>query len=648
MAGRLCLLAVVPALCGCSGHARGPGSAEVDFLWVKSRNARGELVGGASHAVLKTEPSSSGMQVGLFESKPGGTGDLWRAATWIAALAASFAVGEDPLAHRFSVETETLSGRVDGPSAGGIFAVAIMAAYRGEKVRVDTTMTGTVNPDGAIGPAGGLPAKLAAAARIGKKRVCIPAGQTVEENELTGVKIDIAKEAVKLGLEAIPVGDLADAYFCLVGRKLELREPVRPSQMALSGRAFEQIGKEAETWLARSREAYRTSRSLARVEKFDAFWESTRAGGADATGLLKQGLVAAAYRRAVLGYAEARGLLLLTAMTEHLSLMEAGKALDVFSTVEEKSRKTLDDVFTALAGAEPAGVDSLLSLLEAYEAAITSVVSREFAKAQYGDVLRKMKEAVQARKELNELLPLFAELYPSLKEIARVETHAQRALESLSLSHEPESAGTPRAAHGGTGAALDRLDSLVQLFQGAAAANIEYFNAVFIKEVAERAQKPPEAVAAALLERELSYRQAHFNLKMPESGKMGYAASGRPASLARLAGALSSFFASSSLVTRFYSIGLKFDAGGNIAGVERAEALESALAMAERKARENAAEALRRVGTIPEAARIAYQIGLVLQEKAGYQERLEALEYFWRASVWCQVAAYLSTPARVP
>jgi hypothetical protein len=149
-------------------------------------------------------------------------------------------------------------------------------------------------------------------------------------------------------------------------------------------------------------------------------------------------------------------------------------------------------------------------------------------------------------------------------------------------------------------------------------------------------------VASVLMDKEPGYRTAQFNLKLPDSGKMGWAETGLPLSLARLAGALSSFFASSSLVAKFYSIGVKLDSGGNLAGVEREKALVATLTLAEEKARENAALALKHAGAVPESAKVAYQIAMVLRDRTGYQDKLDALEQFWRSSVWSQVAVYLA------
>lgn len=617
----------------CAGAHQGGGSVDVDFLWVKKSavNAKA-LEGGSSPATVKVEMSDSGMHVGVFESKPGGTGEMWRAAMWVAALTGTLSVQKNPLDYRYSVETQTLLGRVDGPSAGGLFAVAIMAALTGEKVRADSTMTGSVNPDGSVGPVGGIAQKLAAAAEKGKKRFCFPVGQRFEQDPVTGKNLDIKQLAEKAGVEVIEVEDLGQAFLCLTGNKVDRVDPVRRSEMSLSSEAFDLFKKKSKVWLERSQEAYSQSQKLEKNKTLDRMWAIATDDYDDADALLKEGLVAAAYWKAVTAYVTARTTLLSAAM---LGMMKKNpvEALRIFDTVEKEAKKRLDEVFTSLAAVAPQNVSQVTAMLDAYEAAITSLVSREFARMQYVQIQLQLRQAIKKGGETKQLLSLLASLYRPLSELALVEVNAQMALDNLELM---------KLQQGSKKTKLARIDDIARLFQGAASANIEYFNSIFVREVAEQVGKPEEMVSAVLLEKEPNYRTAQFNLKLPDSGKMEYAKEGIPSELAKLAGALSSFFASSTLVAKFYSIGIKFDKAGNFVGVEREKALISTLALAEEKARENAALAQRHAGEIPQSARVAYQVGMVLRDRTSYMDKLDALEHFWRSSVWSQVAVHLA------
>lgn len=66
---------------------------------------------------------------------------------------------------------------IGGPSAGGIMTVATVALLENWPLDEHTIMTGMINPDGSIGPIGGIPYKVDAAYEVGAKRFLIPKGQ---------------------------------------------------------------------------------------------------------------------------------------------------------------------------------------------------------------------------------------------------------------------------------------------------------------------------------------------------------------------------------------------------------------------------------------------------------------------------------------
>ena len=69
---------------------------------------------------------------------------------------------------------------VDGPSAGAAMTVLLAAelsAGGNTKLKQDVLMTGTINPDGTIGPVGGVPEKAIAAGQYGAKIFLVPPSQ---------------------------------------------------------------------------------------------------------------------------------------------------------------------------------------------------------------------------------------------------------------------------------------------------------------------------------------------------------------------------------------------------------------------------------------------------------------------------------------
>jgi uncharacterized protein len=97
----------------------------------------------------------------------------------LAARVAAQISGKSLSQHDFFFVVRSGSQQIGGPSAGGALAVGATAALNGWNVRPDVLMTGTINPDGSIGPVGGIPEKASAAASIGMSTFLFPAGQEI-------------------------------------------------------------------------------------------------------------------------------------------------------------------------------------------------------------------------------------------------------------------------------------------------------------------------------------------------------------------------------------------------------------------------------------------------------------------------------------
>ncbi len=65
---------------------------------------------------------------------------------------------------------------IEGPSAGGAFAVATIAALRNKTPASEVMMTGMINHDGTIGPSGKIIEKAQAAKEAGAKIFLVPVG----------------------------------------------------------------------------------------------------------------------------------------------------------------------------------------------------------------------------------------------------------------------------------------------------------------------------------------------------------------------------------------------------------------------------------------------------------------------------------------
>ena len=152
----------------------------------------------------------------------------------VAFLVASYLAGVNPYKFNVYISFNTSSLMIEGPSAGVAMTVAILAALRGDHLRKDVIATGMVNPDGTVGPVGGLLAKLEAAAKSGAKYFLIPEGQRyvyvtkIVKKQIgpaiitkeTRVPVDLYKVGEKLGVKVIQVSTIREAYWYFTGKKL--------------------------------------------------------------------------------------------------------------------------------------------------------------------------------------------------------------------------------------------------------------------------------------------------------------------------------------------------------------------------------------------------------------------------------------------
>ncbi len=71
----------------------------------------------------------------------------------------------------------------DGPSAGAAMTVLLVSELEGKKLNQKVLMTGTVEPDGSVGPVGGVAEKAQAAGKYGASIFLVPAGEATYQAE---------------------------------------------------------------------------------------------------------------------------------------------------------------------------------------------------------------------------------------------------------------------------------------------------------------------------------------------------------------------------------------------------------------------------------------------------------------------------------
>jgi len=126
----------------------------------------------------------------------------------------------------------TSSPVIGGPSAGAIMTLATISLLENWTIDKNIVMTGMINPDGSIGPIGGIPYKIDAANSVGATRFLIPKGQMIYTEMITETTIQngwnqiISKPVTRnvseyamnnYNMEVFEVGDINDVLLYATG-----------------------------------------------------------------------------------------------------------------------------------------------------------------------------------------------------------------------------------------------------------------------------------------------------------------------------------------------------------------------------------------------------------------------------------------------
>lgn len=120
---------------------------------------------------------------------------------------------------------------IGGPSAGAVLTVGTIAAVKAWPVNQSVMMTGTINPDGDVGPIGGLLEKIEAAAKEGATLFLFPEGQeNVSRLGAVGFfgapqLVSVYDHCASLGIRCMAVGHVEEAVRHITGHTFEPRAP---------------------------------------------------------------------------------------------------------------------------------------------------------------------------------------------------------------------------------------------------------------------------------------------------------------------------------------------------------------------------------------------------------------------------------------
>lgn len=557
---------------------------------------------------------ASAFRVGFFESEVGGSGPDWRAAGWMASMVAGQSHDFDPSTTQVSFD---VAGMIDGPSAGALMTVGVLAVLRGDEVRQDAAMTGTITPDGAIGAVGGIAHKIAGAAEAGKKLVLIPAGIRRQTDGNLGRLVDLIEVGEQLGIEVRPVTDVFQAYELLTGKSLP--RPADLGHPTISEAAYEVLRPKVDEWLTRHHvmvEEYNNLPEDQRYEYPDGRIEESNTLAEAARRLLVEGQMAGAARSALMASVSAvMGLEVakVNAVANERGMEEAKKLAKSATGAWAK----LDLLVEQLRDVQPATVAEAGWLIDAFVSA-----AEGYAFCILADrLIEKPAENDDAVRE----------------NVLAAAGYYQLALLDIQLSQDSIQLGKSQ-----TGPAFPsdaRMQVAAGFFQHAADANLNVLKTSVIDQVAASLEIRPEALQAGLMandERFALIRTIVDDVTPVLVNRLGDTPA---AQFVRLAAATYAYGGVSGLIAKYGSLDAKLE-NFEVVSVPKEKTLQNMLDTAEEQAR-RAIHRLQAAGIDASSAVLGYELAR-LQRDRELGERLEALENYWNIYIHAQVVAKLA------
>ena len=620
----------------------GQSKATVDAMFVKI-GGTAPATGGMTPVKLATatNPERS-VQVGIYEEFAGGTGPQWRAGVWVSAIVAATELGKDLTDFTFSA---TSGGYIDGASASGLMTGGFLASMTGVAVDPTVTMTGIINPDGTIGPVGGIPEKFLGSIEKGKKRLGYPIGMRYAKSEASGNEVDLVKLAQDHGAEAVEIADVHQAYKLLTGKELPATVPVDEADMALDPETTKDLEKKYKEWQQRLAAEWATILTLDSVGRLPALISTlrdyTKHYQDEAEQLHKKGFVGAAYSRMLYAWVFATST---TATYEVLSKVRAGNisgAVSTLTTLDQLDQNTTA-VFEKIGALKPNTLGGHLQMMAAFKAALRSWVYRQFATSAvqsttaYLETLTQVGSAQLGSEELADRV--VNAVAPTVLYVGRTAAETTLAIQQLDFEHEDSVKYM---------CSIPNVQRMSTSFQSAAVAGLNYFDTLLVEPLATSEKISEDDARQRIAIAEPDYLVAYLSSKlanaegMPKELKLAWGEHSLAWGLMQLAGSELAFYDSSELIAKYYSLGVHTDSNSKIDKIEYAKAFTNMLATAERNARANARAARIAAGAIPIQAKLAYQLATV--EKDGdLTEQVDALSEYWASSAFSQTAVMLA------
>ncbi len=575
--------------------------------------------GSTTPTKIEVRPASQPgqLRVGFFEEEVGGIGPQWHASGWVAVLLSSMLSGTDPTDYEFAF---SVGGYIDGPSAGALMTVGVLAALRGDSVREDATMTGTINPDGTIGPVGGIPQKLEGAAAAGKTLVLVPVGQRYDYDINEGRFVDLVEKGRKLGIEVREVSNIYEAYELLTGSPLP-RPDVPMSSPAFPPKAYDRMEAKAKEWYSRYEQGRNEFLTFPQ-EIQDLFAEQVQQADQSAEKSLEamtQGLAAVAYSHAWEAASAMEQVNLAAAILERYltnGLNDAVDYLQATMSVETELKALVD----FLQAETPRTVSDQLALFDAYSEIGIAEGLRLVANDVVVDLLQNA--------------PFYSE-EEILSQLITAASYYTFASDYVQLARDAVDVGMGF----GSAPAADEETTLriAETLRRAAEANMALFESTIVEPWGQGLGVSLDTARRVWQSSEPYYLFANAARVGIET--LGEQVGKGPEAAPLIFGHSQSAYAlSAMLIAKHYSLGAQVDENLNVTGYQNEKALVEMLDFADRRAR----ELINLAGEDASISALFYYENARMLRQGDAEDQLSALSYYWQASLLAQIGAYLS------
>jgi len=623
--------------------------ASVRAMWIKLMP---EPVGGTSPFSVRVSENKTGdAAVGLIEHILGGAGDSWKSSAWIAAVAASGTRYTLLTDHEFLIKVR---GFLDGPSAGMLMAATMIALMGQDEIRPDVTITGTVNPDGTIGPVSGIAEKMEGAKKSGIKEIGYP---MIDDGDPAAFVAEMEKLGAQYGIKTVPVADIYDAYKLLTGRTLgrtpgQRVDPLQPGEMDFSKEQAARISAAAQSLLTDARARLdgvktahgRIAKPSASLKKsFTEDIQRTEAFLAEAEKYASSGAAIMAHSRAVMADQSARMAEQFAAWQPPLLKNDDKTLVGIYDAQFAAAEKDLAAFTAALSGAGTAptlagrisGFHGLLqswvvrSLLLAAHSGKAQLEAQKFA---LQDASRRKVSAAELKRMSDGIA---GTMLDTVLKLAILQGRIRALMDMAAFPFEDNNTPAPDLT------ALNKR--LAESYGPAAAAGLAYFESTVIGLRSHGSSGDALLRRGAILSKDINYAScAEAAFRAVRTGEED-AAELPGAVLDRLACGAHAWLGMASLMNKYYNLAEDNNSSDPVTHattvtLRKGETVTRMLDSSRRRVLEEGAIVKKQLGFIPDSIKMNFNLAETKRHDPGDQAKLDALTSYWRAHFLCRMA----------